>query len=676
MTRTKNDRQPLPGTPLKLSPAKRRVFTLIMLLLPLASLALLELALRQFDYGGNLDLVITRSVGGKQVYSINRSVARRYFAGMSSVIPEPADDTFSMVKTPNTKRIFCLGESTMAGFPYELNATAPSFMRDRLQRLLPQYNIEVINAGLSAVGSYVVQDFMDELLPYQPDLFIIYIGHNEFYGIYGEGSSINVPGGPSLTRLTITLLKFKTFLILRDAYLWLRSRFGRSEHSDETLMGQMVGKQTIPYHSDLYDRAREIYRDDLIRMIQTAQSHNIPIMFSSLVSNWRGQRPFVSVFAKSTSADQREMWKEMVMKGDSSMAHNDTPGAAHWYEDAIHVDSMNATAFFNLGSALYKLEQYNEAKSAFLRAKDLDALRFRASEEFEDDLITTCNTQNVPVARVDSAFIAQSPHGILGNELILEHLHPNINGYFQMAKTFSRTIQDDNLLVSPSAWTKSNEPDDSILMRLSRVTTFDRTLGGMKIDFLKRRWPFASGPVDYEFAPSNYLESVVFRVIRHELAWSEARYLLAEDYARNKQFELARDECLAVSKEIPFSYEPLLRVADYYNEEGKRNEAKDAYQVCFKTEDNPFARMKYAVILLEEETPAAAAAQIDTAFGLDSGGRYKLPTLGLATGRYLLGVAYAKMGKTDQAKENLQRALAIQPGYIDAKELLDQLQRR
>ncbi|MBI4535981.1 MAG: hypothetical protein HY708_06855, partial [Ignavibacteriae bacterium] len=41
-----------------ISAAKRRVFTLIVLAIPIISLLIVELLLRQFEYGGNLDLVI------------------------------------------------------------------------------------------------------------------------------------------------------------------------------------------------------------------------------------------------------------------------------------------------------------------------------------------------------------------------------------------------------------------------------------------------------------------------------------------------------------------------------------------------------------------------------------------------------------------------------------------
>lgn len=660
----------------QLSPAKRRLFLVVILVSPFVLLLCLEFGLRIFNYGGELRLVTKRTVGGKELYSINRSVARRYFT-QAGVIPEPADDTFAIKKSGNTRRIFCLGESTMAGFPYEFHATAPSFLRDRLKAMLPEYDVEVINLGLSAVGTIVIQDFMDELLSYEPDLFIVYAGHNEFYGIYGVGSSIAMPGGPWLTKLNLLLLRFRSFLLLRDAYLWIHGQFTQHEQKpSQSLMGQMVGNQTIPLHSHEYEAARTIYNDNLVRLIATSQSHNIPIIFSSFVSNWRGQKPFVSTFDPATSMERQALWQARIADGDSAITHGAVDKAVQLYTQATLMDSMNASGFFKLGNALYSVSQYDDAKRVFLRAKDLDALRFRATEEFQRDLTRICTQFSVPMARVDSAFMNASPHGILDDALFLEHLHPNINGYFLMAKTLCRAMAYNNLLVGSTDWNRTTEPTDSVLMELSRVTEFDRAVGKVKIDMLKRRWPFETGKVNYEFVASNSVESVVFRMMKGGIAWSDARFLLAEFYARNKQFDLARKECLAVAKVVPYHYEPLLRYADYYSQEGRTEEAAAAYQQCFEIDDNPFARMKYAVLLLEQERPAAAATHIEIALNLDAKGKYKLPIQGVATARYVLGVAYAKLGKVDLAKENLQRALAIEPTYGEANDLLDQLKQK
>lgn len=612
-----------------LSPQRKRLFTLLIVLFPFLLLALLEFGLRAGNYGGDLKLVLRKKVRDTGLYQVNRSVAKRYFAQAGTTIPEPHDETFELVKQPNTKRIFCIGESTMEGFPYEFHATAPGFLRDRLKAMLPTYNVEVINVGLSAVGSYVVLDFMEELLDYEPDLFIVYAGHNEFYGAYGVGSTISLAGGEWVTRLTLTLLKFKTFILLRDGYAKLLSVFASKEKQPVgSMMQQMAAAQMISLGSPLYREAKTIYASNLERMMRKAKTRNVPILFSTLVSNEKDQPPFIS-------------------------------------------DAANADSVYALAKKLYAQGRYAEARDKFLQAKDLDALRFRMTEEFQELLIALCRQYNVPLARVDSAFLAHSPHGICGNELFLEHLHPNIMGYFLMAKTFADAIKEHRLVFEPSAWQPA--PSDSALMEHSTVGEFDWALGKIKTDLLKRRWPFNKGAVNFEFQAANPIESLVFKYARKEILWSDARYMLADYYAKNGQYHLARKECLAVSRVIPHHYNPLLRVADYYRLEGKREEARAAYKHCLAVEENPYAYVRLGLLYLEEEKASEAATELQAALRINETFSDPLRAEGVSGARYLLGVAYAKMGRMQEAKNELNHALAINPNNDEAKQVLKQL---
>lgn len=669
--------QPTKHPDTEVSPSRRRIFLAFTILFPFLLLALVEVSLRLFDYGGDLRLVITRQLGGKTFYSINRSVARRYFAQAGTIIPEPADDVFEIAKRPNTKRIFCLGESTMAGFPYEFNTTAPGFLRDRLQTLLPQYNIEVINVGLSAVGSFVVLDFIKELVGYEPDLFILYVGHNEFYGAYGAGSRVPMAGSPALTRLALDLLKFKTFLLLRDGYFAARRAVWPSAApaDNATLMGQMVGEQIIPYRSPLYEQARATYRDNLERIIAVASANRVPIVVSTLVSNLKDHPPFEAVFGDRSDEQTRATWRHLVGTGDMLARMGNLAAAADKFRQATGTDSLHAEAYFKLGRVLYDQARYSEAYAAFVRAKDLDALRFRMTEEFQEDLLKVCAEHGVPVARVDSSFAAHSAHGILGNELILEHLHPNINGYFLMAKTWCRTIMQSDVLVPHGAWRLDLDKTDEEYMKLSTASPFDSTAGKLKIDLLMRKWPFQKVEQPFTYRPSNFVEEIAYRYVQGGIAWSDARYALAEAYAHAGEFDRARNECRAVAKVIPFSYNPLLRIADYYAREGRMADAKAAYWQCVNTEDNPFGRVKLGWRYLEEEKPDSALRQLQLAFEINERAHERLTLQGQASARYLLAVAYAKLGNLAEAKHQIERALAIQPDYGDARELLDQLKR-
>jgi tetratricopeptide (TPR) repeat protein len=653
------------------SSMRRYAFGVITALIPLLIFVSAEIILRLTNYAGDQDLVIHKTIGGKHFNAINRYVAKKYFAQSNTIVPEPSEDLFEVKKSPKTKRIFCLGESTMAGFPYDFNATAPGFLRDRLTLLLPEYKVEVINAGLSAVGTFVVDDFMRELLAYEPDLFVVYVGHNEFYGAYGVGSQVAVAGPVWMTRLTIGLLRTKVFLALRNLYA---SVFHSStEQKGGTLMGQMVGQRGIPFNSEMYRRTRQIYEENLESIISRAQFAGVPVIFSALVSNVLTQEPFQSVFDTATSSTSQGAWEQSLHLGDSLSAVDKMSEAVAAFLQSTIIDTLNATAFFKLGKTFYDVGQYDAARTTLTRAKDLDALRFRATEDFQQLLASVCERNGVSLSSVDSVFSTNSPHGIIGNELILEHLHPNISGYFLMAKTFSQTIRRQSLLVSD--WGKRPDVPDDEVWKVSAVTEFDSLLGAIKLDLLKHRWPFTTENSTSSFRPANDLERIVFSYAQGTIAWSDARYRAADYFAKNSVYEKARRECEAVAKVLPFSYQPVLRIADYYRAEMKNEEAKTAYMHCYTVEDNPYARMKLAIILLEEENAKAASEQIEAAFVSEQKTSYKLPIAAASSARYLLGVAYAKQNDLLLARQNLERAIAIDPNNADAQQLLKQLPR-
>jgi len=64
------------------------------ILFPFICILLLELGLRYFQYGGNLDLFIEGPSGYGEYLRCNPNVARRYFS-MQSNIPTPPNNYFS-----------------------------------------------------------------------------------------------------------------------------------------------------------------------------------------------------------------------------------------------------------------------------------------------------------------------------------------------------------------------------------------------------------------------------------------------------------------------------------------------------------------------------------------------------------------------------------------------------
>ena len=53
---------------------------------------------------------------------------------------------------------------------------------------------------------------------------------------------------------------------------------------------------------------------------------------------------------------------------------------------------------------------------------------------------------NAPVVPMKSYFEAASPHGLIGYNLMLEHLHPNVDGQFIMSQAFFDTLHQHGMI--------------------------------------------------------------------------------------------------------------------------------------------------------------------------------------------------------------------------------------
>ena len=156
-------------------------------MLPVVIIVLLEIGLRVFQYGGNSALFVSAPDELANYKMCNWDVARRYFF-MQSTIPNPSKDLFLKKKPENGYRIFVLGGSTAAGYPYGDNVMFSRILYYRLSDAFPDKLIEVVNTAMSAINSYALLDFMDDILANKPDAILIYAGHNEFYGALGVAS--------------------------------------------------------------------------------------------------------------------------------------------------------------------------------------------------------------------------------------------------------------------------------------------------------------------------------------------------------------------------------------------------------------------------------------------------------------------------------------------------------
>ena len=87
---------------------------------------------------------------------------------------------FSIEKPDNTFRVIAVGGSTTFGIGVKDASTWPSILGDKLQNFSEDIDIEVINAGIPAIGSLNESKLIKgKLVNYEPDMIIIYDGAND-----------------------------------------------------------------------------------------------------------------------------------------------------------------------------------------------------------------------------------------------------------------------------------------------------------------------------------------------------------------------------------------------------------------------------------------------------------------------------------------------------------------
>ncbi len=515
---------------------KQKVFMLIASLLPFLFLILVELFFRLFNLFPQTPLFIENK---QQNYiTINSTVGERYFNKKNIPVPNMYPQTFSIEKRQNTLRIFCLGGSTTAGFPYEMTVPFPQQLKFLLQENYPEKEFEVINLGLSAINSFTVLDWMPEILKHEPDLVIIYMGHNEFYGAYGTGSAISFGNYGILSRLILKIKKIHLY----QAFKSLLNSFQPNISSDinVTLMEKMVNDRNIAPDSQLREKTYKNYSDNLDIILGKLAKKKIPVILSNLVSNLKDQPP-LGKEGKYINEDMTAM--EFYKKGLIELSDK---------------DSLNAI-------------------NSFIGALNRDDIPFRAPEKINSIIKSKVKKFQLPFVDMDQAFSSNSPMGIVGDNLFCDHLHPNPVGYHLMAKEFFKAVIASNFL--PLTNNINNEIQPKF------VTELDWEIGGLRVFILEQKWPFFYKDVKY----SGYNSVKEFK--RIEIAkdflfshhtWGKAHSDIADIYIKNEEFEKVCEEYKAILAMFPEKLDYHLKLIDYAKKINDWNTLKSSCKIALK----------------------------------------------------------------------------------------------
>ncbi len=534
------------------------------LLFPILLLILIEAVLQVLHLGPDLSVFTSEEISGTEYFAMNPNVKMRYFSKVD-FSPATSMDAFPMPKEAGTFRIFCLGGSTTVGFPYGYQGSFPTFLKERLSRLFPERNIEVINLGMTATNSFTSLDIGRELFRYAPDLIIVYDGHNEFYGALGVASRESVARSRWVVELYLSLLHSRTFVALRDFSAWIALQFHRPSDVEEgTMMERLaIGKEVERWSPD-YMTALHSFATNLHKLADLARSHEVPIIFGTQVSDLRDLPPFVPGTSSRLPASSRQQIDEDLARASALKTGREFLPALAPIDSAIALDSTRADLYFLRAQVLDSLHRNADACRAYVLARDWDRLRFRTSTDFNGVIKSLANPPFVMAIDLERAFRLLSPDSLIGRTLILEHLHPTAWGAFLMAKCYAEAIRSAGMIGADTAWQRRDTIADSILWAQRSLTGLDVLAAAKRVSSLTSRWPFRSqfavdrGPEGNDAT----LNQITDRMISGDWSWERAHLEAAEYFEGNGDLSGARREYQAICDQIPYSAPPFLRLGE------------------------------------------------------------------------------------------------------------------
>ena len=355
---------------------------------------------------------------------------------------------FPADKAPNTYRIFCLGGSTTYGHPYFDSTSFSGWLRALLPEIDPSKNWEVINCGGISYASYRVANVMQELLDYQPDLFIIYTGHNEFLEARTYGQLMETPSFV----LGAGSLASRTRIYSAVSSLIGSIQKGRPKSSDKADQAvQLSGEVNalldnsagpVVYHRDDAQRAMIFGHFDfnLKRMIQMARLNETKTILVTPASNLGQCEPFKSEHRDSLVGAELQEWTDQFEQARQLFTSGKHVDALVSINRAVELDDRHAGAYYLRGRILREMGESKRALQDFMRARDEDICALRAPQEIIDIVRRVSVEQKVPLVDFVAWAGESSNEGITDDKLFLDHVHATIEVYREIALMLAKTL--------------------------------------------------------------------------------------------------------------------------------------------------------------------------------------------------------------------------------------------
>lgn len=370
---------------------------------------------------------------------------------------------FRVTKPANGFRIFVLGESSVYGIPYNPEYSFASFLEQRLAAALPDRTVEVVNCGVPAIASWHIRRIALEIMAYDPDVVLVYAGHNDY-------TTREMPEPGWWTRKLVEMRAFQASVwagqVLRQ---WWSGPFDKGLALDPAqpfLIGQRAAgtlTMTPQERREIADR----FARNVGEIIAAAKDVGALPMVASVGQNFRNWAPSAWRHRTDLTPADGVRWGQHWGAAERLRKANDCAGALREYDAAAEVDARPAIIQWQRARCLERLGRWPEARVAFRRASDLDEVPMGVPTSFNAMVRKTTEADGGVFVDVARRLEDTSPQRIPGNDVFMDHLHPNLLGNERIAEIVANRLRELGVPEPASKWVDGTYayPDPDALRR-------------------------------------------------------------------------------------------------------------------------------------------------------------------------------------------------------------------
>src|ERR1051326_5856505 len=410
---------------------------------PILFLLLLEAGLRLFGFGHPISLFLPATINGQRAWVQNDRFAERFLG--REMARQPFPFAISQERAPNAIRVFVFGESAAFGDP-QPDFGLPRMLQALLEAHFPSARFEVVNLGMTAINSHAILPIARDCPSRPGDIWVLYMGNNEVVGPYGAGTVFGLKASPlAFIRCSLAFKATRTGQLFEKLIAVLDTR--PASKKEWTGM-QMFLKSQVRQDDHRMQTVYANFQRSLSDILAEGRRKGARIVLSTVGSSLEDCAPFASLHRANLAESDLAKWEDLYQNAIEAQKARRTAEAADLFRQAAQIDDSFAELHFRWGQCASAFGQSDQALQHFIRARDLDTLRFRCDTRLNEIIRTTASNHQADGLRlVDAATILEqgSPdeterageggRGREGDEdsNFYEHVHLTFEGNYRLA---------------------------------------------------------------------------------------------------------------------------------------------------------------------------------------------------------------------------------------------------